>query len=426
MSLDPFLCLVIYNFTIFILFLVLGVKMKWELNSTLYILFFLIISGIISTIYWDASNGTIRNYANITLLPFLYLILCYVITLYPVMSYDLHKCSICVSSRQRNIIDKFTLFIIVVSFEPFIENIIYLPNALMNANHAANMYDMRLEGGASDYLSFLGRKLNRISTSFELLYPVLLFYNLSKKKISSFLLVGLLMVILSFWIHELGLGGRSKLVQNILYVLVVYFLMRRYINPAINKQIIKYGLVIMGVGFAILMIISISRFASIEAEGSNIDSIWLWLGLYAGEGILNFNSLMWDVTKSTNGDSTLILLKSLLLGSDDTGVSDNWNAVAKLGIPGNIFYTYVGSMYEDFNAVGTIIFLLSFSFITIRLTKIRKGVITYPKLIILCLCSRILVVPTFYTYTSLMSQLNLFFSLCFCFLLYINDRKICR
>ena len=46
------------------------------------------------------------------------------------------------------------------------------------------------------------------------------------------------MVILSFWIHELGLGGRSKLVQNILYLVVCFFLMRPYINACITKKII--------------------------------------------------------------------------------------------------------------------------------------------------------------------------------------------
>lgn len=44
------------------------------------------------------------------------------------------------------------------------------------------------------------------------------------------------MVILSFWIHELGLGGRSKLVQNILYLVVCFFLMRPYINACITKN----------------------------------------------------------------------------------------------------------------------------------------------------------------------------------------------
>ena len=46
------------------------------------------------------------------------------------------------------------------------------------------------------------------------------------------------MVILSFWIHELGLGGRSKLVQYILYLVVCFFLMRPYINACITKKII--------------------------------------------------------------------------------------------------------------------------------------------------------------------------------------------
>lgn len=47
-----------------------------------------------------------------------------------------------------------------------------------------------------------------------------------------------------------------------------------------------------------VLLISISRFTSIEAEGSNIENIWIWLGLYAGEGVLNFNSLMWYVEKA--------------------------------------------------------------------------------------------------------------------------------
>ena len=42
---------------------------------------------------------------------------------------------------------------------------------IANSDYAAKMYDSRVE-----YLSFIGRKLNRISTSFELIYPPLLFY----------------------------------------------------------------------------------------------------------------------------------------------------------------------------------------------------------------------------------------------------------
>ena len=45
------------------------------------------------------------------------------------------------------------------------------------------------------------------------------------------------MVILSFWIHELGLGGRSKLVQNILYLVVCFFLMRSF-TDVLNKNLL--------------------------------------------------------------------------------------------------------------------------------------------------------------------------------------------
>lgn len=54
------------------------------------------------------------------------------------------------------------------------------------------------------------------------------------------------MVILSFWIHELGLGGRSKLVQNILYLVVCFFLMRPYINACITKKLFYMEVLLLG------------------------------------------------------------------------------------------------------------------------------------------------------------------------------------
>ena len=62
--------LVFYNLILlFLLFVWIKTK-GWQLNGTLYILFFLLFSGIISAFYWNVSNGTIRNYSNLTLIPF--------------------------------------------------------------------------------------------------------------------------------------------------------------------------------------------------------------------------------------------------------------------------------------------------------------------------------------------------------------------
>ena len=86
--------------------------------------------------------------------------------------------------------------------------------------------------------------------------------------------------------------SRSAYCRNTIRLLL---LMRPYINACITKKIILYGSVVIGLGICMVLLISISRFTSIEAEGSNIENIWIWLGLYAGEGVLNFNSLMWYV-----------------------------------------------------------------------------------------------------------------------------------
>lgn len=125
----------------------------------------------------EVSNGTIRNYSNLTLIPFFYLIIGYLITLMPIVKYDITpRKELSITNKQGVFLHYFTLFLIIISFEPFGENLLHLPSVIANSDYAAKMYDSRVE-----YLSFIGRKLNRISTSFELIYPPLLFYFLQKK-----------------------------------------------------------------------------------------------------------------------------------------------------------------------------------------------------------------------------------------------------
>lgn len=139
---------------------------------------FLLFSGIISAFYWNVSNGTIRNYSNLTLIPFFYLIIGYLITLMPIVKYDITpRKELSITNKQGVFFTLFySFFLIIISFEPFGENLLHLPSVIANSDYAAKMYDSRVE-----YLSFIGRKLNRISTSFELIYPPLLFYFCKKK-----------------------------------------------------------------------------------------------------------------------------------------------------------------------------------------------------------------------------------------------------
>lgn len=153
--------------------------------------------------------------------------------------------------------------------------------------------------------------------------------------------------------------------------------MRFYINVCIIKKIILYGSVVIGLGICMVLFIFIFRFISIEVEGSNIENIWIWLGFYVGEGVFNFNFLMWYVEKSIGGDLIFIFLKDLFGLMKGFGVEDNWVIVSKLGIFGNIFYMYIGFIFEDFNKIGILIFFLVFFIIIIKLIKIKNGLIIF-------------------------------------------------
>ena len=415
---NPLVCIIIYAFSLLCIAILWGIKTKWMLSSSLYLFFFLSACGFTSVFFYTVSDGIFRDYQNITMQPFVYLIFCYIVTMAPLLQYDnkIDKCFI-IYDNQHSIIKSLSLLLIVLMIEPFIEMSIKLPQALSNSNYMATMYEAT--GEKRRIMSALGTKLFNICAYFELLYPIFLLYNLIYKRINKFLLYGMVIVITGYWFHEILLGGRSKLVQNILYIIVVYLIMRPYINAKRNKVILKYGMIILSLGFAGMFAITISRY--ILSSSTSYDSVWAWLSLYVGEGPLNFNSSMWYITQNTHGGSSFPLFTYLLGLSDRYEVLDQWNLVDSLGIQGNIFYTYVGVFFSDFGKIATFVYLLIFSLITSRLTKMRKCIYLH-QIILLCLCARIICLPTFYTYGTFMAQINLVVALTVCFIIFCSKQ----
>lgn len=415
---NSFISILFYNVILLVLFLYCYRKNGYILNSTNYIFLFLFVCGIISTLYFLSVEGLIRDYSNIEIAPFIYLIMCYSITIMPIYFYDCKKNLVLnVTNEQYDFLKKFSILLIIISVEPLLENIYHLNDIIGNSQYAARMYDNRIE-----YLSFWGRKLHAVSTYFEILYPILILYFLIKPG-NQKIVIGLVFVTLNFWLHELGLGGRSKMVQSILYAIAVYFLMRRFLNKVVDRKIQFYGIVFLSIGIVFVLLISISRFDAMSST-TDITSIWMWLGLYAGEGVLNFNSLMWNVTETTSGNDTFIFLRHELGYTESFTVEDLYAGRSKLGIPENIFYTYVGSIYRDFNFYGTIVFLLLFSLLTVLITKCRNS-ITFVQIVFLSLCIKILSVPTFYTYNTYKSQFDLVFIYVFCLIMcFIRLKKV--
>lgn len=396
-----------------------GFRVHWRLDGGLYIAGFLTFCGIISTVYMVQVmkiNAVTYPYEHITVAPLIFLVVCYMITSAPVMAFDIHGQNAIINSEsQRKVIKWAAIFFIAVAFEPFLECLRNI-GMVTNSSELADMYSERTDlNETTEILSGIGRKLYRIVFSFSLLYPVMLFYFLSQKKINYWIVAGLLMVILCMWLRNLEIAGRSQVVQSVLYLVAVYFIMRRFIDKKVNRRIMIYGLTFLAFAVIAVGVVSIARFSENEYMGDDV-SIWVWLGLYAGEGPLNFACMTWDVTKSSHGVLSFSMPAYLLgiVGKLPTAAVI-WDATGRLGLVDNIFYTYVGNFFGDFGAVGTIFVLLAISLVTWCFARPNKNhEYSFSKIALICFLARIVVIPTFYTYGGWFEELELAFCLLIC------------
>ena len=361
------------------------------------------------------SNGVNRNYSNITATPFIYLVLCIIISLLPIYRYDNFSPQIVISKRQFEIINSLSYVLVFCCVLPLIETIVYLPNAFSSDTFIGEMYDKRLMGIAvQDYLSWISRKFYYVIMLCSLLLPVCLFVQLKKKAVNTKLVIGLVFSVILDALHNMINGGRSSFMQNLLYIIIVYFLFKNQISDNNRNKIRIGGLIAMSICALAMMVVTISRF--INDNNGIYDNAFIWLTLYAGEGPLNFNNDLWYVDKTVGGYKTCGLIIGVLSGHFVT-VRELWQLGDKLGVAGNIFYTWIGTLCMDWGKLSTFIIVLLSSFSVFSfIVKRRK--MTIVSFILMCLWARILVLgPIFYTYATIESQYCLLVCFLFCLLL---------
>ncbi len=308
----------------------------------------------------------------------------------PILKYDKNNDELSVNYKQESFLNFISGFISICSIAPLVETLIYLPNVLSSANAISDVYETRLHTGHTDnYLSFISSKFFFVILITDLLIPNLLFFQLTRKKLNSKLIIGLCMSLIVYALHELATGGRSRMFQSVMYCFVVYLLYRKHIPQAFNKKILKYGLIVFIVFVFAFALVSISRYET--TRSSEFDSIWGWLGLYAGEGSLNFNNDMWYVSNDSGGYKTIPLLMSIFEGKY-ISIPDIWNAGDKLGIRGNVFYTWVGGLYSDWGRYGTLVFVVVISIVFTKISKSSSRYRQISSIMFLSLLAKLLVV----------------------------------
>lgn len=369
--------------------------------------------------YYILADGLIRDYSNITLLPFLYLFVGFLIAIVPFFLFERKERVLVISQKQINIVDAVSGIIAFCGILPFIETIIHLPSVLSSSDDLVRLYEQQLlTGEKENYMSFIGRKFYYMLDIFDYFIPALLFIQIWKKNINKKLVVGLAICILTIWLRSMAMAGRSVMVGNALYVFGVFLVFRRFISIQKRRMVYKYGIIGLSILLLALFVVTISRYR--YNDSSNFESVFQWMSLYAGEGPLNFNNDLWYTNKSTDGYCTLPLWKSLQEGHLITA-PEVWMSKERIGVIGNHYYTWIGMLYADWGRYGAmvIIFLLSALFsLPFKKTSFTIGVCP---IILLGLWVKVLLMgPMFFGLGGSSQQIYLLILLLFCYILYSN------
>lgn len=331
-----------------------------------------LLSAVIGLVYVQMPAPIYKNALGheLTLIPFLYLFVCFCISLVPLLS---NKEDICVIYTNNEGILYYVLWgIAICSLLPFCESLFYLVLLVVKGKFltmAANYDEISAGNVQSFQLSFVSNKILVLLLCMKLITPILFFYAYQYIRESKFLKIGLFIASITPAVNNLCNGGRVQMVFITLYYFALYLMFKKTLSDE-SRQVLKkislYLIVLIGVIFVSM---TIGRFVlgGKYSGGSALDFIFQ----YTSEGMFNFDNSMFYITRNTDGLSTSWNIM-YNLGLIDK-LPDNYTEflTGRLGVPGWWFYTYIGDLYSDFGFVGTIVWITAFALI-FSLIRMRK------------------------------------------------------
>ena len=225
-------------------------------------------------------------YNDITFFPFVYLYIAMVMTSWPVLKYNPKDIKV-FHPANRFLLNSISCIIIICALINLPSAIIHLREGLilmfLSSSGGQELYQEMIESG-TDAGGAISNIPSIISNAFTNIAILFLFYLLTQKKKSKFMIVGLGISVLSNIMHFLSTGQRGGVVRILLTVFITYFAVKDFLIDDIKKKIRRVGLVFIILISIPLVAITISRFAYRDTgvQGSFVD--------YIGQANLNFNN----------------------------------------------------------------------------------------------------------------------------------------
>lgn len=323
-------------------------------------------SALISILF----NGTFLIESDVMLGPVLFLFICILIPIFPLLYFGKfsNTCRFRLSAREDLILFYFLVASSFLVVEALFE--ILFVTSMTNSSQLGAIYDTA-DDVIGEQLSFIGRKTLAFVHLFRFIWPVLLFAVITSKRLPNILVLVPVMAILTDIMENYAGASRVAIVRDIMMLVIAYIIFKPSLKKKVAK-IVKYalfaGFVVFSVG---LMLITVSRY---NTNGATSANLLTWLGLYIGEAPIRFSDNVWTLDTFTDGDYCFSFFRRAL-GLEsiiDLYARDDFYS-GKLGIPVNIFYTFIGDFVIDFDKIGAVIFacLLS-AFLFFLFRHIRK------------------------------------------------------
>ncbi len=298
-------------------------------------------------------------YSNITLLPFVFLHVCFIITLLPIYYnspyYEEEGPSIDLCT-YKNVMK----FFIVISIIPFIENSIYVISSYnaSDTSSLADTYDEKMYGGGVDlfWLSNVGEIFNSIDGVFLYFIMFMPFVFLTSKSVNKYFILLSFLPVLNHLLFQLGTSGRGT-ITSFLVVSVFFLILYRKIIP--NNRMRMAKILFFSFFFIFILLMSVLTYARRDATNAGADDTFIY-GVYLAKSHLDFNESLWHIRMHTEGDNSFGFFKRAIGLNVPIDKNAYWHQ-GKTGVIPSLFYTYIGDWFMDFGPIITLLLFVIFA-----------------------------------------------------------------
>ena len=362
-------------------------------------------------------------YEKISLIPYVYMLICFFLSLRPVMAYDsfIGRFDF---NQNNNLLVYVMWFFVLISIIPFFENLKQVLISINSSNgmDIADVYDSKMYGGGFNisWMSPIGKLFNSIDGVFLQFLFFVPFYLLTQRNVEKRLLILMFVPLANHIMFQIAAAGRGTAVLFVMNSIFLFLFFKNYI-PYRRKKIIKATFICL---FVLLIgALSVITFARKEATNAG-DTDSVFIGYYIAKSHLDFNEKLWNISVYMEGDNSFAFFKNVIGLNTYTNFLEKeayWGQ--KIGVPPGYFYTYIGDFYMDCGPIITLLIFIVGSLIACSYFISNKNVTIVRLFCFFAYCQVIIMGWSINYFKTYGAMRNLLISIFLLFLIHFFSKK---